>query len=262
MLGESEQRNLLKDGLLISDQDSVAGSSFEEPGSFQTVSNSFQALPKVHSPVHYSLIAAANSGSYHERSAGLGSLLNHADVDWEEKSNHEIRQQFYFSVPWSPQVYFTVRGSENFHIYLWIAKDLSWTQGWVIPALVFGIAALLWCLVLCYHAVRSQCQHEMYLVVALVLWLVANFVWMGGEIIDPRFGSRETAGHIMEAAIGWMLLYHFAVKPFNLLRRNQSLDRKYEVAGLHPRFSYFEVRASLQHTHPLTLPNCSELEAV
>jgi hypothetical protein len=32
---------------------------------------------------------------------------------------------FNIGVPWSPQIYFSVRGAENFHIYLWIAKDLG-----------------------------------------------------------------------------------------------------------------------------------------
>ena len=26
---------------------------------------------------------------------------------------------FYFEIPWSPQIYFTVRGAENLHIILW-----------------------------------------------------------------------------------------------------------------------------------------------
>ena len=29
---------------------------------------------------------------------------------------------------WYPFWFFTIRGAECFHIYLWIAKDWSWTQ--------------------------------------------------------------------------------------------------------------------------------------
>lgn len=31
-------------------------------------------------------------------------------------------------VPFRPLWFLTIRGSENFHIYLWIAKDLAWAQ--------------------------------------------------------------------------------------------------------------------------------------
>ena len=32
---------------------------------------------------------------------------------------------FNLAVPWTPNIYFSVRGAENFHIYLWIAKDIG-----------------------------------------------------------------------------------------------------------------------------------------
>eukprot|EP01039_Chlorochromonas_danica_P007052 gene7052-7798_t len=231
-----------------------------EHPSFCTISNSFLLQPDVTSPVHQTLVSAASSGSYFDKSSSIffpsfsddaGRGREDDDDAWEKQTNEEICKQFYFTVPWSPQIYFTVRGSENFHIYLWIAKDLAWSERWYYAALTAGIAALVWCSVLVYHAYRSRCKHEMYLVVALVLWLTANFVWMGGEIINPAFGSRETAGHIMEAAIGWMLIYHFFIKPCRLLPRDKKLDRKYEAVGLHPPFSYFENWRQYEHLHTL-----------
>ena len=119
--------------------------------------------------------------------------------------NDFVANNFYITLPWSPQVikfqilfyrndkikcsikctkvYFSVRGSENFHIYLWIAKDLSWSQGLYWPSMIFGSAALAWCLVLAYHAISARCVEEVYMLIALVLWLAGNFVWMAGKII-------------------------------------------------------------------------------
>ena len=88
---------------------------------------------------------------------------------------------FYITMPWSPQVYFTVRGAENFHIYLWIAKDLCWTQSWYYPAYIFGSAALGWCLILLYHAVSARCITEVYMLIPMMMWLSANFIWMSGK---------------------------------------------------------------------------------
>lgn len=89
-------------------------------------------------------------------------------------------------------MYFSVRGAENFHIYLWIMKDLAWTQKWYIISWIFGISAISWCLVLVYHAFMDKNYNEMYMLVALILWLSANFVWMAGKI---RNGFRTTKWH-------------------------------------------------------------------
>jgi hypothetical protein len=91
--------------------------------------------------------------------------------------------RFNITVPWSPQVYFTVRGAENFHIYLWILKDLAWSQSWTEMAWLFGLSAISWCLVLVYHAIDSRCFMELYMLVVMILWLSGNFVWMAGGCI-------------------------------------------------------------------------------
>lgn len=81
-------------------------------------------------------------------------------------------------------MYFTVRGAENVHIYLWIMKDLAWTQKWYVVSWIFGISAISWCLVLVYHAFADRNYNEMYMLVALILWLSANFVWMAGKFVS------------------------------------------------------------------------------
>lgn len=160
----------------------------------------------------------------------------------DAKINHYY---MYISSPWSPQIYFTVRGADNFHIYLWIAKDLAWTQNAYVPGMLFGISAIAWCGVLAYHALAMRSFNEMYMLVALTMWLCANFVWMSGEVFrgDDDVVVPQSAA-IMQAAISMLLLYYFILKPFKLLPIDEIVKLKYDEADLHPRFSYFEVQAS------------------
>ncbi len=92
-----------------------------------------------------------------------------------------ISRNFFISGPWSFDYYYTVRGTENFHIYLWIAKDLAWSENWYWPAMIFGSGALAWCFVLLSHAIHARNLVEIYMWVATVLWLSGNFVWMAGK---------------------------------------------------------------------------------
>ena len=110
---------------------------------------------------------------------------NHVTINKKKRDSIIVKHgNIYFDVPYSPQIYFTVRGAENFHIYLWIAKDLSWTQNKLVPALFFGSCALAWCLVLVYHAFNIKSYVEIYMVIGLMLWLSGNFVWMQGEVVN------------------------------------------------------------------------------
>lgn len=93
-------------------------------------------------------------------------------------------RNFYLAGPWSWQYYASIRGCENFHIYLWIAKDIAWSQSNYDGAMVCGIAALVWCAVLFYHAVMERNYVELYLLMSFVLWLASNFVWMFGEVAN------------------------------------------------------------------------------
>lgn len=104
---------------------------------------------------------------------------------WRRTSFYKRRDEhgndFQITVPWSPQMYFSVRGAENFHIYLWILKDLAWTQKWYGMSWTFGICAISWIFVLAYHAFIDRNFNEIYMLIAMVLWLSANFVWMAGK---------------------------------------------------------------------------------
>ena len=145
-----------------------------------------------------------------------------------------------FDIPLTSRMFFTIRGSENFHIYLWIAKDFSWSQGLYYESLVFGVSALGWCTVLMYNAFRSKNMEEIYFLIPLTLWLFGNFWWMTGEIVNQDDDVRQPqAGDIMIAGICFFILYWCCLRPFNLLLVDVNRAQKYNDVGLIPRFKIF-----------------------
>jgi hypothetical protein len=73
----------------------------------------------------------------------------------------------------------TIRSSENFHIVLWLLKDLCWVMLWrplglamVIPT----VAMAVWIAWRCRHDL-GELLHSL----AVVFWICANSVWMIGE---------------------------------------------------------------------------------
>lgn len=157
-----------------------------------------------------------------------------------------IENNFYISQPLTFDYYWSVRGSENFHIYLWIAKDLAWVQDWYWPSMVFGSAALAWCFLLLSHAIHARNYEEIYLWVAFTLWLSANFVWMSGEVFngDDDYVLNNVA-IVMETAIAWILFAHLVLKPFKVFPPFDYRNSHYARPGLVSRFSYFEVRSCI-----------------
>ena len=52
-------------------------------------------------------------------------LLN-AKLDFSQRDMKSRVDILNIDIPWSPHLYYySVRGAENFHIYLWILKDLG-----------------------------------------------------------------------------------------------------------------------------------------
>lgn len=104
--------------------------------------------------------------------------------------------EFVYKLPFSSQTYFMMRPIENVHIYLWILKDLAWTQDWYYPAMIFGILALAWCAVIMYEAYDMRSWYEAYMCIATTLWLAANFVWMAGKIFMFIYCFFPRVGHV------------------------------------------------------------------
>ena len=46
---------------------------------------------------------------------------------------------------------------------------------------------------------------------------------------------------VSQSAIAWIIFYHVILRPFNLMPADDYMTKRYEGAGLVPRFSYFKV---------------------
>eukprot|EP01040_Poterioochromonas_malhamensis_P012557 gene12557-13746_t len=162
------------------------------------------------------------------------------------------QRNFYISGAWTWDYYFTVRGAENFHIYLWIAKDLAWASDLYWPAMIFGSLALAWCMVLCYFAFFSGGMEEVYMLIATVLWLSGNFVWMAGEVFDGDDDYVVPKTAIMfESAIAWILFYHIFLRPLGLMKTEYNDPTMYFRNGLKCRIPYFHDWREYEHAHTL-----------
>jgi len=72
-----------------------------------------------------------------------------------------------------------IRKFENFHILLWLLKDLCWVADYKVLGLIMivpTIAVAIWITLLTRHSV-SELFHNL----AVVCWICANSIWMIGE---------------------------------------------------------------------------------
>ena len=65
---------------------------------------------------------------------------------------------------------FTIRGSKQFHFYLWVLKDLSWAQSWYYSGNAFGILAVIWAGLHLFDSFREGNINEMATSVGVTLW--------------------------------------------------------------------------------------------
>lgn len=149
--------------------------------------------------------------------------------------------------PFGVRFFYTIRGSEYLHLYLWVIKDLSWTQDWLYSGYIFGILAIIWSFFLIIRSLYYRNFYETIVSVAQLLWLVANFWWMTGEVHDyyfpndyPQYEDRQRqASYIMMSALCWLGVYYFIIRPLGLLKPNADAVAIYDDTGLSTRFPLF-----------------------
>ena len=127
--------------------------------------------------------------------------------------------------PWHIMYYFSSRGHDNFHIYLWIIKDVAWMQDWFWVGHIFGGLALVWILFIVVKALRRGEKSQAWIALSQALWLAANFLWMSGELQDCQFPHRESmydsydrvAGVVQVTALCMISSYYLIVVPYKRL---------------------------------------------
>lgn len=214
------------------------------------------------------------------------SRYNHLDtdsqVDVESLSDKQFKKSLsskfseicwfhYPSRPWTLSYYFT-DGQENFHIYLWLLKDLTWVQSWYIAGILIGGFACFWSLFLVSKSIQQRNINEFWSRFADLLWLFANYWWMIGETHDYTYPNAPSmyeartrqAAIIMITALIWIGLYYILLKPLGFTGKmtqnsDEKVDHRHVPSESHPeedepapRFSfYFQNWREYENLHSL-----------
>ena len=71
------------------------------------------------------------------------------------------------------------RAIENFHIVLWLIKDLSWCMIWRPLALFMILPTFIFAIFITYNNRKNS--SELFHNLSVLMWIIANSVWMIGE---------------------------------------------------------------------------------
>ncbi len=104
-----------------------------------------------------------------------------------------------------------LRRKENFHIVLWLFKDVCW----VLDLKWLGTAMILPTVVMAVH-IAWKCRSdrgELLHALAVVCWICANSVWMLGEFF-LNDGTRPYATVFFGLGMLCVAWYYLVTKPF------------------------------------------------
>lgn len=138
--------------------------------------------------------------------------------------NHEVN--FFID----PVEFLSVKTAENVHTYLWVLKDLSWTQNWYWSGLIVGALAMALSSLVCIGSLHSREYAAAWHNFAQLMWLVSNFIWMTGDFHDARFPNApsvydersEICRGVMVFALAWLGVYYLVLRPCNVF--NEKVD--------------------------------------
>lgn len=114
-----------------------------------------------------------------------------------------------------------LRTNENFHILLWLLKDLCWVLDLKVAGLVMIAPTVAMALVITW-----QCRGdlgELLHAVAVVLWILANGTWMIGEFFFAD-GTRPLASTFFVAGLLVVAWYYAMVLPQRLRAERQQRE--------------------------------------
>lgn len=83
----------------------------------------------------------------------------------------------------------SIRSTENFHIVLWLFKDLCWVMDLHVAGLIMIVPTVSMAVWLAWRSRASV--GELLHSIAVVRWITANSIWMVGE-----FFYRDTTRHL------------------------------------------------------------------
>jgi hypothetical protein len=166
----------------------------------------------------------------------------------------------YPDTPWSPAYYISASGQSNIHVYLWLLKDLAWTECWYWPGMVFGGLTLGWQLFMLSKSLFKLDMEDIWKNVALTLWLGGHFWWMSGELHDYRYPDRPSVyderthqtGEVFVVALLWVSAYYLLLKPFRAAGVCSSREPSSSPQTFQHRFPwYFHSWEEYENIHTL-----------
>jgi hypothetical protein len=171
----------------------------------------------------------------------------------------EIREEGVcgFTEPFQFSWFFTIVGAEYFHVYLWIAKDFSWTQEFKTLSLFFGTCATLWCIVIFFNAFQVGNNDEVYSTIALFMWIFANYWWMTGDVHDDNYPNEPSiydqrsyeSAIILITAVCWLTVYYFVIIPFGVMPVSPEAIAAYDDGAYQPRFRFLKTFRQYENLH-------------
>ncbi len=106
------------------------------------------------------------------------------------------------------------RSFENFHILLWLIKDVCWVADYKIAGMVIALPTIILAIYITFlhRNIWSELAHNL----AVCFWILANITWMVGEFYyDDSF--RPYAIIFFLTGLSVLLFYYLIYLPF--LRR-------------------------------------------
>ena len=104
-----------------------------------------------------------------------------------------------------------LRARENFHIVLWLFKDLCWVSDFKLMGTIMIVPTLAVAAWLAWQCRRER--DELLHSLAVVFWIMANSTWMIGEFFFDDH-SRGYALVFFFLGLGCVAWYYLVVRPF------------------------------------------------
>lgn len=151
-----------------------------------------------------------------------------------------VEKSFSTETEFSPlDIFNSIRGAENIHIYLWLGLDLGWALGNIPVSIIFGILALGWIGVLAHQAMRVGNTLELYMNMINFIWIYANCVWNFGNVVYNDNGQWSfSAGMLMTVGVFLWLVQKFWLTRYRWLREDVVTIKRFYCSGLRPRHGY------------------------
>ncbi len=113
----------------------------------------------------------------------------------------------------------SVRSNENFHIVLWLLKDLCWVMDLRIAGLVMIVPTIGMAVYIAWRLRHDT--GELLHALAVVCWILANSIWMIGEFFLDD-GTRPATAVLFATGLLLVLWYYLVVAPGGRRMRNNT----------------------------------------